>query len=128
MSPALTTLATHTYLNLETFKKDGTGVQTPVWFVIRDGAIYVFTDGSSFKVKRLRRNPKARIAGCNASGKSILTEWFDATGAILDAGPEVDAAYEALNEKYGWQMKLLTVGARISGSFKRRTMLKFQTA
>lgn len=27
----------HQYLNLETFRKDGWGVKTPVWFVREDG-------------------------------------------------------------------------------------------
>lgn len=126
MSQALSALATYTYINVETFKKDGGGVKTPVWFVIVNDAVYVFTDGSSYKVKRLRRDPRAKIAGCNASGKTILTDWFDAKGTILDAGPEVDAAYAALGQKYGWQFKMLTIGARISGSVKRRTMLRFQ--
>ncbi len=41
------------YVNLETFRKNGTGVQTPVW-VGRDGnELAIFTNGDSYKVKRL---------------------------------------------------------------------------
>ena len=29
------------YVNLETYKKDGTPVRTPVWFMIDNGIIYV---------------------------------------------------------------------------------------
>ena len=40
------------YLNLETFRRDGRGVMTPVWFVLREnGAFYVYTEAESWKVK-----------------------------------------------------------------------------
>jgi len=31
------------YINLETYKKDGTSIRTPVWFVIDKDLIYVIT-------------------------------------------------------------------------------------
>ena len=54
--------AGHKYLNLETFKKSGEGVKTPVWFApdpsvrldSRDAKLYVYTLGVSGKVKRMR--------------------------------------------------------------------------
>ena len=39
------------YINLETYKKDGTSVRTPVWFVIDNDLIYVITRDSTGKVK-----------------------------------------------------------------------------
>ena len=42
------------YINLETYKKDGTSVRTPVWFVIDNDLIYVITRDSTGKVKRLK--------------------------------------------------------------------------
>ncbi len=41
------------YLNLETFRKNGSGVKTPVWFVEDGGLLFVRTDASSGKVDRL---------------------------------------------------------------------------
>lgn len=125
---AITTLANERYMNLETFKKNGEGVKTPVWLVTLGEAVYVFTDGTSFKVKRLRRDPRARIAGCNASGKAIHTAWFDAKGTILTPGAEQDAAYAALRKKYGFQMWLLDVGSKIGGRFGRRAMIRLDPA
>ena len=44
------------YVNLETYKKDGTPVRTPVWFMIDNGIIYVMTREKTGKVKRLKNN------------------------------------------------------------------------
>src|ERR1700729_2183968 len=46
--------AAERYISLETFKRDGGGVKTPVWAAPLDGALVVFSAGDSFKVKRLR--------------------------------------------------------------------------
>jgi uncharacterized protein len=57
------------YLSLTSFKRDGSGVATPVWFVIDDGRLLVKTDAESFKVKRIRGDPAVTIAPCTASGR-----------------------------------------------------------
>jgi PPOX class probable F420-dependent enzyme len=57
------------YLSLTSFKRDGTGVATPMWFVVEHGRLLVETDKRTFKVKRIRRNPTVMIAPCSASGR-----------------------------------------------------------
>jgi PPOX class probable F420-dependent enzyme len=57
------------YLSVGSYRRDGTEVRTPVWFVQEDGSLLVQTDGQSGKVKRIRRNPVVRIAPCTASGR-----------------------------------------------------------
>jgi uncharacterized protein len=57
------------YLSLTSYKRDGTGVSTPVWFVIDGRRLLVMTDPESFKVKRIRRNPNVTIAPCTATGR-----------------------------------------------------------
>ena len=49
------------YLNLESFRRDGTPVQTPLWFAEDDGVFYIYTLANTGKVKRIRRNPRVRI-------------------------------------------------------------------
>ncbi len=49
-----TTFDHQSYLNLETFRKNGSGVKTPVWFVEDCGVLYLRTDAASGKVKRIR--------------------------------------------------------------------------
>lgn len=122
--PALTALANEPYLNLETFKRNGDGVKTPVWFAERGGVVYVFTDGTSYKVKRIRRDERARVAACDVSGRRIKSSWFDAKASLVEAGDELDAAYAALRKKYGLQMAVLDVGSKLAGRFGRRAMIR----
>jgi len=56
------------YLSLTTYKRDGTPVSTPVWFVEDGGRLFVTTAADSFKAKRLRRNPAAMVSPCSARG------------------------------------------------------------
>jgi PPOX class probable F420-dependent enzyme len=51
------------------YRRDGTGVATPVWFVESDGRLLVETDAGSYKVRRIRRNPRVTIAPCTATGR-----------------------------------------------------------
>jgi hypothetical protein len=44
------------YLSITSFRRDGTGKATPVWFVQEDGCLLVETDAGSYKVRRIRRN------------------------------------------------------------------------
>jgi PPOX class probable F420-dependent enzyme len=70
------------YLSLTTFRKNGTGVPTPVWFAEADGRFYVMTRSDSGKYKRIRNNPDVRIAPCNIRGKITGPE-FPARARIL---------------------------------------------
>src|SRR5207245_10395620 len=77
------------YLNLETFKKSGDGVKTPVWFAAglstsleSSGAkLYVYTIGVSGKLKRIRNNPRVKVAPCNMRG-DVRGEWAEARAEI----------------------------------------------
>lgn len=123
MSTPADRLAAETYVSLETFKKDGTGVPTPVWVAGLDGKLVVVTDGSSYKVKRLRRNGRVRVAPCDVRGK-LRGDWVEGTCVILEDPARAQAAYQALRAKYGWQFAMLDLGAKLSGSFKRRKYLE----
>lgn len=57
------------YLSLTTYRRDGSPVSTPVWFVEKDGRLFVTTGADSYKAKRLRRNPVAMVAQCTARGE-----------------------------------------------------------
>jgi uncharacterized protein len=115
------------YLNLETFKKNGDGVKTPVWFAADPSAsldsgaakIYAYTIGISGKVKRVRNNPRVKIAPCNMSGK-VLGEWVEARAEII-SGEEAVRGIQLLNKKYFPWKQLLAVFA----SFSRRERIVF---
>jgi PPOX class probable F420-dependent enzyme len=57
------------YLSLTTYRRDGSPVSNPVWFVEEDGRLLVTTAADSYKARRLRRNPAAMVAPCTATGK-----------------------------------------------------------
>jgi PPOX class probable F420-dependent enzyme len=59
----------HNYALLITYRRNGEGVPTPVWFGLRDGKIYVHTEPRTAKVRRIRANPRVRLAPCTMRGK-----------------------------------------------------------
>jgi PPOX class probable F420-dependent enzyme len=57
------------YLSITSYRRDGTPVATPVWFVQEHDRILVETDGGSCKVKRINRDPRVSVAPCSAMGR-----------------------------------------------------------
>jgi hypothetical protein len=108
------------YLNLETFKKSGDGVKTPVWFAAEpsakldsnDAKLYIYTIGVSGKVKRIRNNSRVRIAPCTMRGE-VRGEWVDARAEIVTAA-EADHGTALLNKKYFPWKQLLAFFAKFS--------------
>jgi PPOX class probable F420-dependent enzyme len=111
------------YINLRSYKKDATPVDTPVWFAPLDGHQVVFTDGTSYKVKRIRRNPEVQVAVCDARGK-LLGTWHSGACRVVESEPDyVARAYAALNQKYGLWMRAGTFFATLFGRVQRRRIL-----
>ena len=88
------------YLNLESVKRDGTLVQTPVWFAEDQGVLYVYTLANAGKVKRIRRNPRIRIAACPMRG-TVTGPWVEAEASIVDA-TTASHGHALLRHTYGW--------------------------
>ena len=96
----------HKYLSLETFKKSGEGVKTPVWFaadpardIAGEGALlYMYTIGNTGKVKRIRNNGHVKIAPCTIKGVP-LGEFVDANVEIV-TGEVASHGMKLLNKKY----------------------------
>jgi uncharacterized protein len=106
------------YLSVTSFKRDGTGVTTPVWFVSDGGRLFALTDLHSAKVRRMRRNPHVLIASCRADGK-LRSEAVPARVEILTASADLDRVQELLKERYKISyrvvMLIYRVGRRIRG-------------
>ena len=92
------------YLNLETFRKTGVGVRTPVWFAQEGDTFYVYTLPNAGKTKRIRNNPRVRVAPCDMRG-NLRGAWVDARARICE-DPEAAHGQELLRRKYGW-MKII---------------------
>jgi uncharacterized protein len=54
---------------LVTFKKSGEAVPSPINHGVADGRLYVRTDASTGKVKRIRNNPNVLVVASNLRGK-----------------------------------------------------------
>jgi uncharacterized protein len=124
---AIKTLEGEPYISLETLRRSGRGVETPVWFAILEGKLYVVTDGTSAKVKRLRATKKVRIAPCNLRG-TVTGEWIAGAGRIVKDDALIERAHASLVEKYGWQMWILDTTSWLFGRIDRRAYLELTLA
>ena len=104
------------YLSLESFRRSGVGVRTPIWFAVApgDGArtLYVYSTADSGKAKRIRREGRVRIAACDMRG-AISGAWFEARAAVVD-GAEADLGMRLLDRKYWPWKQMLGLFARFS--------------
>ena len=111
------------FLNLETFRKSGVGVKTPVWFVEEGDALYVWTEADSWKAKRIRNNGAVKITPSTASGEPV-GEWVDAQ-ATADASPKaLEHITKLMKKKYG----LAFAGFQMMGKLRKSsyTQIKVQ--
>ena len=121
--PKLAQFGAQKYISLETFKKNSQGVKTPTWFVLHENAFYVYTEADSWKVKRIRHNPRVRVAVCSVRG-DIKGPWLDATASLVE-GDERLAADKLLDRKY-FLKKIFNFLSRINRH--QRAMIKIETA
>lgn len=102
------------YLNLESYRKTGVPVRTPLWFAQddADGVLYVYSVADSGKVKRIRNNPKVRVVPSDIQGNP-KGEWVEASAQILD---EAGAArgQRLLRQKY-WTKRVMDFFGRLVG-------------
>jgi len=91
------------YVCLITFRRTGDSVSTPVWFAEKSDKLYVKTRRDSGKSKRIRNNPRVRVAACTIRGKVTGPE-FEAYARILPEENSTDAR-DAIEKKY-WLARL----------------------
>jgi PPOX class probable F420-dependent enzyme len=120
--PKLAQFDGQNYISLETFKKNGQGVKTPVWFVLYENVFYVYTEADSWKVRRIRNNPRVRVAACNVRG-AVKGRWLDATASIVE-GDERLVADKLLDRKY-FLKKIFNFLTRINRH--TRAMIRIET-
>jgi PPOX class probable F420-dependent enzyme len=97
------------YISLKTFRKNGAGVATPVWFGEENDKLYVMTRSDMGKTKRIRNNAQVQVAPCTIRG-AVTGPEFAATARIL---PREDhaRARQSINRKY-WMARIPLVWAR----------------
>jgi uncharacterized protein len=102
---------------IETYRKTGEAVRTPVWFAEEDGELFVRSASRTGKVKRIRNNPKVRVAPCTFRG-TLKGDWVDCQAKIL--GPEQsEHVFNLLKKKYGLSYRSVRLLQRVAGVFSR---------
>ena len=96
------------YLSLETYKRDNTPIQTPVWFVTENDRLYITTKETTGKVKRLRNNQNARIAVCSMKG-DIKSDWIDVGLEKIPEESDVEKIVKLRKKKYGFSARLISM-------------------
>lgn len=109
----ISTLSQFNYIKLVTFRRNGQPVGTTVWFTTDGTKIYVVTRSETGKVKRLRNNPKIRIAGSGMTGK-LRGQWFDGRADFANAH-DLEYALESRKKKYGFKARLAGLFVRAKG-------------
>jgi hypothetical protein len=90
------------YLSITSYRRDGTGVATPVWFVAEDDQLLVMTAVGSGKVKRIRTKPFVTVAACSAGGR--LRGRPVAARAELLPSTEVERVKRLMGRKYRFDL------------------------
>ncbi len=106
ISPA-SRLRNEKYISLTTFRRDGRGVATPIWFAVDGDHLVAFTGAQTGKVKRIRRNPHVMLAPCTFRGAVTGPRW-SATVDILPDG-EREHVLRLIRKKYRVVKPLLDI-------------------
>lgn len=88
------------FVSIETFRKTGVGVRTPIWFAECDQEFLLWTDVNSGKVKRITNNSKVMVAPCSRFGE-ITGEWVHAEASIDERPEAVEQVETLLRRKVG---------------------------
>lgn len=110
------------YLNLETRRRTGARIVTPIWFAPHEGQYFAYSNAQAGKVKRLRHTPEVRIAAADMRGNP-LGEWFETTARLLDDEALARKAYQALKARYGWQITVANALSFLGGQLKHRQFI-----
>ena len=106
------------YLSVTSFKRDGTGVATPVWFVSDGLRLFALTDLHSAKVRRIRRDPHVLVAPCRADGK-LRGAPVPARAEVQTATSDLERVQKLLLERYKLSYRLVMLiyrlGRRVRG-------------
>ena len=122
---ALELFQNHLFLNLETFRKNGEGVKTPVWFVQDGDTLLVTTIASSGKAKRARGQEQVNIAPCTVDG-TLVGAWCPATiSEATEAGIE-QKMNQMLEQKYGEMKKKFDAQQDAALKSMKRSILRLR--
>jgi len=113
--PSLESFVRQQYLNLETLRKSGVPVRTPVWFTQDGSALFVITAAEAGKVKRIRNNGQVNIAPCKMDG-TPLGSWVPAVAHIVSDDATIRKANQMQDRKYGLFGRIISLPQKLRGA------------
>jgi uncharacterized protein len=106
LDTVIAALTSSRYAQLRTYRRDGSPVDTPIWFVL-DGDLLTFRTKVGPKTRRIAANPQVELWRCDYRGQYAGgTPTVGGQATILD-GPAAEAADRALHRRYGWQYNVV---------------------
>lgn len=93
------------YALLRSFRRDGTTVDTPIWFVL-DGPTALFRTKIGPKTRRLTARPDVELVVCDYKGRITGGTWLSGRATVL-GGEDAEQANHALHRRYGWQWNIV---------------------
>ncbi len=106
------------YVSLETFRKNGEGVKTPVWIVDEGDKLFVWTQADSWKAKRIGNNNRVRLAPCDMRG-NVSGKWVEGEARILSSPTAEAKVRDQLKKKYGWSFRFFQLMGSFGGQKER---------
>jgi PPOX class probable F420-dependent enzyme len=102
----LSELGSARYAMLRTYRRDGTAVDTPIWFDVQEQSV-VFRTKVGPKTKRLTARPEVELTACDYRGRAHGDARTFAGRATILSGIEAEEANRALRRRYGWQWNIV---------------------
>lgn len=99
-------LGTARYAQLRSLRRDGTAVDTPIWFAY-DGDALVFRTKIGPKTKRLTARPDVELVPCDYRGHTRPGAPTLAGSAEILSGAEAERGNRLLHRRYGWQWNIV---------------------
>ncbi|OBI49672.1 PPOX class F420-dependent enzyme [Mycobacterium kyorinense] len=99
-------LRTTRYAMLRSFRRDGTPVDTPIWFGF-DGPAVVFRTKIGPKTRRLAAHPEVELTACDYRGRVRPGAPTLVGHATILSDADADAGNRVLHERYGWQWNVV---------------------
>ena len=115
-----TTLAAAKFVSLTTFKKNGDAVAAPMW-IGRDGdGLFVWTPADSWKVKRVRNDPRVTLVQCSRFGKpDDGAHPVEGTAQVVTDAATVERLTQVIRRKYGLEFWVVTFIERLAARGRR---------
>lgn len=95
------------FFALKTFRRDGTAKVTPIWLAPAGDHWYGYTGGRSWKVRRIRRDPRVEVASSDFAGQPHGA-WRHGQARVLPAA-ELRTAKRAMTAKYGMKFRFFVL-------------------